>query len=110
MTVTVEDLARHLGFAGVPTDTETLDRALGAARGVITPHLVDVAPVPGSDQEHVLDLATLAAAGTFWRAKDANGSFVFAEGTDQVAVLPRNVLATVWPMLIEAELVEAGFA
>ena len=109
MTVTVDDLARHLGFAVVPADTEMLERALGAARGIITPHLVtSVTHTP--DQTAVLDLATLTAAGTFWRAKDANGTYVFAEGTDQVAILPRNVLSTVWPMLIEAELVGVGFA
>lgn len=107
MTVTIEDLAKHLGMAVVPADTEMLERALGAARGVITPHLI-ADPADGTDEMHTLDTATLTVAQGMWRAKDSTGgSYVFAEGTDQVGVLPRDLLGTVWPMLCEAGLVDA---
>lgn len=107
MAVTVDDLAQHLGFAVTPADPETLERALGAARAIIAPHL-DPTVVATPDQTHTLDLATLICAGSLWRAKDAHGgSYVFAEGTDHVGVLPRDAFATVRPMLAEADLIPA---
>lgn len=107
MAVTVDDLATHLGFAATPADTETLERALGTAEAVITPHVFGVNP-PTPAQTHALDQCVLIVAGTVWRAKDAvGGSFVFADGTSSVGVLPRDLLRPVLPILIEAGLARA---
>lgn len=108
MAVDVSDLAKHLGFAATPADTETLERALGTASAVIAPHLMTADAPPTPAQVHALDQATLIVGGTVWRAKDAvGGSYVFADGTDQVGVLPRDLLRPVLPLLIEAGLAAA---
>ena len=107
MTVTVDDLARHLGFPTTPADTEMLDRALGTARAVIAPYLI--VDEVSTDQEHALDLAVLTVAQDLWRRKDSfGGSFLFADGTDLTGVLPREQLNSVWPLLAESGLVNVA--
>ena len=112
MTVTVDDLAKHLGFPATPADTEMLDRVLGAAHAVIRPHLTSevlqdlIDETLPEDQEHTLDLAVLVVGQDLWRRKDSyGGSFQWADGTDLTGVLPRDQLRSVWPMLCEAQLV-----
>jgi hypothetical protein len=105
MAVTVDDLAKRLGFAATPADTEELDRALASARGIISPHLLgDAAADP--DAVAVLDSATLTVAQDLWRRKDSTGgAFMFADGSDSIGYMPRDLLNGVWPMLFQAGLV-----
>lgn len=108
MTVTAADLARHLGFATTPADTEVLDRCLATARATIRPHLLpDLVPEP--DQEEVLDGATLKVAAVHWRSKDAPGGlYMMGDTTDAGAYLPRDALVSAWPDLVNAGLVSAA--
>jgi hypothetical protein len=111
VTVTVDDLAGHLGFATTPADTEMLDRVLGTALAMIGPFLTPDVQDQISDgtlppeQEHALDLATLTVGQDLWRRKDSvGGSYLFADGSDASAVLPRDQLRSIWPILCEAQL------
>lgn len=109
MTVTVDDLARHLGFAATPADTETLGRALDTASGIVLPACSTAVDYPTAYQEQVLDLAVLTVAGDLWRRKDApGGTYAFADGSDFPARLPRDPLNSVLPWLIEAGLAPAA--
>lgn len=110
MAVTVADLAEHLGFPAPPTETEVLDRALGTAQAMITPHLLpDVPATP--DQWHALDLAVLTCAQDLWRRKDSiGGAYTFGDGSDVGGFLPRDQLASVWPILTAAGLVRVAVA
>lgn len=102
--MTVDDLAAHLGFAAVPTDSEALTRALDTAVAIIQPYLIVSTPGPG--QVAALDLATLTVAGDLWRRKDApGGTYAFGDNSDYVETLPRDPLSSVWAWLVGAGLV-----
>jgi hypothetical protein len=105
VAVTVDDLAKRLGFAQTPADTQELERALAAARGIINPHLL-TGDAFTPDELAVLDSATLTVAQDLWRRKDTSGgAFSFADGNDSIGYMPRDLLNSVWPMLFEAGLV-----
>jgi hypothetical protein len=105
MTVTVDDLAQHLGFATTPADTDVLDRVLSTAEAMLLPYLLPGLE-PSPDQAAALDLATLTVAQDLWRRKDSSGgSFLWGDGSDSGGVLPRDQIHSVWPILCAAGLV-----
>jgi hypothetical protein len=109
MTVTVDNLAKRLGFAVTPADTEKLEEALGTARAVIWPGLIVDALSP--DQQYALDFATIKVAMEAYRYQDATGGvYQFADGNDipTSRYLARDQLKSVLPALIEAGLYPAA--
>ena len=111
MSVTVDDLAKHLGFAATPADTEALDRALGAARADIAPHLLVIPEAATPDQLAAYDQALLTVAGNAYRSKDAiGGAYMFSDAADMAVSLPRDPLTPVWPGLLAAGIVRMNIA
>lgn len=103
--VTIEDLAKHLGFVAPPADQEPMQRCLDSAKALINPHIV----TPDYQDHPTYELALLTVAADFWRLKDApRGSYVFGDGTEMPLMNnPRNTLPAVWPWLANAGLVSA---
>lgn len=101
--VTVEDLAKHLGFSEVPTDSEAMQRSLDTAVNMIDPHII----IEPHVDIPVYELAVLTIAGDMWRRKDAPGGvFGFADGTDYSFLsMPRDPLPSVWSWLASSGLV-----
>lgn len=101
--VTVEDLAKHLGFSEVPVDSESMTRALDSAIAIIDPHIVGT----GFADHPTYELSVLTIAGDLWRRKDAPGGvFGFADGTDYSFLsMPRDPLPSVWSWLASSGLV-----
>jgi len=100
MSVTVDDLAKHLGYPATPADSDALQRSLDTAVALIAPYLID----PLADTP-TLDLATLTVAGDLWRRKDSPGGvYQFADGADYPTTLPRDPLVSVWAWLVESGL------
>lgn len=104
MSVTVDDLALHLGFVVAPSDSDSLQRALDTATALIVPHCrPETEWTP--PQTATADLATLTVAGDLWRRKDApGGTYGFADGMDYATTLPRDPLISVWAWLVESGL------
>jgi hypothetical protein len=110
MSVTVDDFAKHLGYAATPADTVAMQRCLDSAVALIAPYLVPppIDPLPPYSVA-VLDLATLTVAGDLWRRKDSPGGvYGFADGADYPTTLPRDPLVSVWAWLVEARLVNGS--
>lgn len=106
MAVTVDDLAKALGFAQTPSDTDDMQRVLDAAVAAIEPHLI----VEDYEDHPMYEMSLLTVASDFWRQKDApRGIYGFADGSDYYSVnaLPRNSIPVVWPWLVNAGLVAA---
>lgn len=106
MAVTVDDLAKHLGFPQAPSDTEAMQRVLDAAVAAIDPHII----VDDYVDNPMYEMSILTVAADYWRQKDApRGIYGFADGSDYYSVnaLPRNSIPVVWPWLANAGLVAA---
>lgn len=110
MAVDVEDLAKQLGFAAAPADTEAMQRCLDVAEAMIFPHLIDPTDTTYLDNP-VYEQCVLILASEEWRGKDATrGVYGSASGMDTYPSglqLPRNVMPLVWPKLAHAGLVKA---
>lgn len=108
MAVTVEDVAKSLGFTAVPADPEAMQRALDAAVAVIDPHII----VDDYQDHPVYEDAVLTLASDNWRQKDAprGVSYGIADGSDFYGQgnLTRNTLPLLLPKLASAGLIAAA--
>ena len=107
MAVTVDDLAKQLGFVATPADTEQLQRVLDASVAAIAPHII----VEDYVDHPMYELALLTVAADFWRQKDApRGIYGMAEGSEFYpgSTIPRSLLPIVWPWLANAGLASAA--
>jgi hypothetical protein len=106
--ITTDDVADHLGFAPGTADDADMERLLGAARGVIAPHLLPhVAPLP-ADMQAVVDTCLLRVCSEMWAWHDTpSGTVTFADGSTSSAPVTRDALNAVLPTLIDAGLAVA---
>lgn len=109
MAVTLQEFAKSLGFAAVPSDSTAMQRCLDVAEAVILPHLID--PAGDYQDNPVYEQCVYTLAGEEWRGKDATrGVYGSATGMDTYPSglqLPRNVLPLIWPKLAHVGLVKA---